>query len=92
MVLTLFEDVAWKEGSFLIVDVKDISGSSGEGNKTIAWASNFGLQPVCQGPCKEEKDPEACQHVTQVGFRARGDRKLGSKVLELIYLVSEVLG
>lgn len=41
---------------------------------------------------KEEKDPEASQPVTLVGFRARGDRTLGNKVLELIYLASEVWG
>jgi len=58
----------------------------------LLGVSNFGLQPVYQWPCKEEKDPEASQHVTRVGFRACGDRKLESEVLEFIYLVSEVLG
>lgn len=62
------------------------------GEKLLLGVSNFGLQLVYQWPRKEERDPETSQHMTQVGFRVRGGRKLGSKLLELIYLVSEVLG
>lgn len=72
--------------------MKDISGSGEGKKKLLLGVSNFGLQPVYQWPRKEERDPETSQHMTQVGFRVCGDRKLGSKLLELIYLVSEVLG
>ena len=87
MTLTLFGDVTQKEGPFLIVDVKNISGSSAEEKNSCL---GFQILNYSQ-PCKNNKDPGASQHVTQVGFRAHGDRKLGSKFLELIFLVSVVL-